>query len=109
VAKPKSAATTTVAEENGNGSEEERTIAVVLDPADVDDLLQRFDVDSEDALGVAIRNCLLAGVAFPLESEELIRALQTFKCEDASELSDRVREQLLAKLPTSKAGGKRRE
>jgi hypothetical protein len=48
----------------------------------------------------AVRDCLLAGVAFSLTTEQLTAALKVFKCDgDVGDLSEKIRSQLLKKLP----------
>lgn len=75
--------------------------AVILEftPAEYTGLCIRFQVESTEGLQDAVHDCLVSGVAFPLEEDQLLRALKKFRCEDGvAELCEKIREQLLRKL-----------
>jgi hypothetical protein len=77
----------------------EKVVSIRLSPAEFDEFLERFDVDAEDALAMAIRECLISGVAFVLEPEQFVKALAKMKTPGgAGELSERIRLQLVSKL-----------
>jgi len=77
----------------------ERVITISLSPAEYEDLIKRFAANSSEELEAIIRECLIGGVAFTLTPEQLVRALQVFKCDgDVGELSEVVRTQLLKKI-----------
>jgi hypothetical protein len=84
---------------SGNGTSE-KTITITVSPADYDDLLERFGAANLEELETAVRDCLVAGVAFTLTPEQLSAALTVFKCDgDVGDLSDKIRTQLLKKVP----------
>jgi hypothetical protein len=85
--------------EGGNGSAEQ-VITATVSSAEYEDLLERFGADGLEELETAVRDCLFSGVAFTLTAEQLASALTLFKCDgDVGSLSDKVRGQLLKKLP----------
>jgi hypothetical protein len=85
--------------ESSNGVKDQ-TISFNVPPADYDDLLERFGVSNLEELETAVRDCLLAGIAFSLTTEQLTTALRVFKCDgDVGDLSEKIRSQLLKKLP----------
>jgi hypothetical protein len=84
-----------LAEANGD----EKVISLLVSTIEYDELWQRFTANSEEELETAIRDCLLSGVAFTLEPEQLARALEIFKCNgNIGELSDIIRTQMLRKI-----------
>ncbi len=77
----------------------EKVISIRFSPAEFDELLQRFDADAEDALALSIRECLMSGVAFELEPQQFVLALAKMMTPGgASELSERIKSQLVSKL-----------
>ena len=84
---------------SANGTKDQ-TVSFRVAAADYDDLLDRFGVNNLEELEAAVEDCLLAGVAFSLTSEQLAAALKVFKCNgDVGDLSEKIRGQLLKKLP----------
>ncbi|MBI3798444.1 MAG: ATP-binding protein [Deltaproteobacteria bacterium] len=84
-----------LAEANGD----ERSISISVSTTEYDELWQRFTVNSAEELETAILDCLVSGVAFTLEPEQLVRALEVFKCNgNVGDLSDKIRAQLLRKI-----------
>lgn len=84
-----------LADANGD----ERPITISVSTAEYDDLWQRFTVSSAEELETVVRDCLFSGVAFTLNPEQLVKALETFKCNgNVGELSEKIRAQLLQKV-----------
>ncbi len=89
-------------EEDDDEDEEEDdgevTFELTVTRAVRDALLTRFEASDEEELGVALGECLDHGVAFTLTSKEFKAAKRALKCDDANQLSDRVKASFVAKL-----------
>jgi hypothetical protein len=91
--------TTSVTDDDTSSSE--TTVAEVevpLSASDIAALALRFALGNDEELGSAIGDCLLAGVAFRLRSDELRAALSTLMVETPAELSEKIKLQLLKRL-----------
>jgi hypothetical protein len=77
---------------------QESDLVIPFERAELDSLMQRFGSDDEAGLAGDLFDCLLTGVAFPLEPDEFAAALKLLKCTDAAELSGEVKAQLVKKL-----------
>jgi len=77
----------------------DKTLSIILEPSEYDELLERFAADATEELETAIRDCLVGGVAFNLTAEQLTAALKIFNCDgDVGQLSTIVKSQLLKKI-----------
>jgi len=78
---------------------EHELVTLEFTSAEYDDLCSRFEVESTEALQDAVHDCLVGGVAFALEEDQLARALKKLKCEGGvGELCEKIRGLLLKKL-----------
>ena len=77
-----------------NVDELELSIPLYVAPAEIEELSSRFGTDNEDQLAEAIHTCLISGVVFSYEANELSDAFKVFEVESASLLSDAVKDLL---------------
>ena len=63
-------------------------ISLVLSDQDKASLIERFAANDDDQLSAAIVDCLLNGVAYQLEPEQLQSAIAFFEVKDNAELSE---------------------
>jgi hypothetical protein len=78
---------------------EQELVTLEFTSAEYNDLCSRFEVESAAALQDALHDCLVGGVAFSLDENQLARAMKKLKCEDGvAELCEKIREMLLKKL-----------
>ncbi len=80
------------------GSGDDWTLYIPLGESEIDELLERFQVDNAEELSDEIALCLTSGVAFTLEEEHLDALFRRLRCNDVGELSEKVKKQLVKKV-----------
>ena len=77
-------------------------ISLVLSDQDKASLIERFVTDDDDQLSAAIVDCLLNGVAYQLEPEQLQAAIEFFEVKDNAELSEVLADEMTRLVSESK-------